>query len=202
VAVAVVLALGVRSAQYAGVWRSDLRLWSHATATHPGASYAWMKLGEVHRDADRMDASVAAYASAIEAAPGLALPRLAYFNAVTLREERAGGMEERSMLFTARYQRAFGDAEALREVAGSMEREGYREPVMLALAQSFALDPLPDARLARAAEVQLEQGDVWLARFYVSQMAEPPDALRVLLETASAPPRGDGAPGAERPRAP
>ncbi|HEY8431416.1 MAG TPA: hypothetical protein VIL20_23710, partial [Sandaracinaceae bacterium] len=179
---AAALALAVRTVDYQAAWSSDLALWRHATRTHPRAFYAWMKLGEHLRDEGELDASIEAYGRGIEAAPDLKLAHAAYFNAVAMRDERDHGLPHRSLEWTQRYYAALDDPDELRLVAGEMVDAGYRESVTLALARSFELAPVADARLERAARIQLDQGKEWLARFYVSRMSQPPDdpALRAL----------------------
>lgn len=171
---AIVVALAARTFDYERVWASDLALWRHATSTHPDAFYAWLKLGEHLRDEGQLDASIRAYARAIEAAPDLKLSHSAYFNAVAMRDEARADLPARSLAWTERYYAALDDADALRTVAGDMVQAGYHDAVTLALARSFDIAPVDDATLARAATVQLERGNPWLARFYVSRMAAAP----------------------------
>lgn len=167
-------ALAVRTFDYQRAWSSDLALWRHATSTHPDAFYAWMKLGEHLRDEGELDASIEAYARGIEAAPDLKLSHSAYFNAVAMRDEARARLPHQSLRWTERYHAALDDPEALRLLAGDMAVAGYREAVTLALGRSLDLAPIEDARLERAARVQLDRGEEWLARFYVSRMASPP----------------------------
>lgn len=174
-----VAALATRTVVYQGAWSSDLSLWRHATRTHPGAFYAWLKLGEYLRDEGRLDESIEAYGRGIEAAPDLKLNHAAYFNAVAMRDERRFELPARSLSWTARYHAALDDPAALREVAGVMAEEGYRDAATLALGRSLDLDPVDDARLERAAQVQLERDHEWLARFYLSRMTRPPEEPRL-----------------------
>lgn len=179
---ALAVALAARTVDYQSAWSSDIALWQHATRTHPSAFYAWLKLGEHLRDEGDLDASIDAYARAIEAAPDLKLSHSAYFNAVAMRDEARADLPARSLRWTERYYAALDDPEGLRTVAGQMAEAGYREAVTLALGRAFDLAPVDDALLQRAASMQLERGHEWLARFYVSRMREAPTeaALRAL----------------------
>ncbi len=185
-AVALVAALGLRTAQYTEAWSSDLRLWEHTVATHPTGFYAWMKLGEVQRDAGRLDASVRAYGRAVEVAPALRLGHAGFFNAVALRDERTQGLApSRALDHAERYHASLDDAAALRDLAGRMAGDGYRDAALLALGRSLDLEPVDDDRLERAAATRLARGERWLARFYVARMSRPP----VLSELRALTPR-------------
>src|SRR5690606_37590265 len=157
---------GLRTAQYGEVWSSDVRLWEHTVATHPTGFYAWMKLGEVHRDAGRLDAAVRAYGRAVEVKPELRLGHAGFFNAVALRDERRQGLSpSRALQHAERYHASLDDAAALRDLADRMAGEGYRDAVLLALGRALDLEPVDDDRLERAAATRLAGGEEWLARF-------------------------------------
>jgi hypothetical protein len=65
-------------------------------------------------------------------------------------------------------------AESLRTLASQLVKANYRDGARATLAVSFALDPVSNDRLEKAARVQHAQGNDWLARFYLSQMSRPP----------------------------
>ena len=65
-----------------------------------------------------------------------------------------------------------------------MVQEGYRESIFVPLGRALDLSPIPDMRLAAAAQTQIEQGNAWLAAFYVDRMSDPPQALLDQLSEA------------------
>jgi hypothetical protein len=66
------------------------------------------------------------------------------------------------------------NADAMRALASRMAEAGYRRAVFAALDHSFALDPIDDDTLERAALIQLQRRHAWLADYYVSRMSRPP----------------------------
>lgn len=175
VATLCVAALAARTVQYQRAWSSDERLWRHATATHPDAFYAWMKLGEYLRDRGDLEASVDAYRRATAVAPGLKLAHSGHFQAAALLDERRAGIEpSQAMMLTRRFHAGLDDADALRGVAGDMVAAGYRDAALLPLARSLDLEPASDEQLEQAAAIQLEHGNRWLARFYVARLSRAP----------------------------
>jgi tetratricopeptide (TPR) repeat protein len=67
---AVVAGLAGRSAQYAGAWRDDIRLFEWAVAAVPGSTKAHHKLGEEYLRAGRVEESLRPLERALEIAPG------------------------------------------------------------------------------------------------------------------------------------
>lgn len=174
-AAALVAGLAARTVQYQSAWAGDLRLWQHTVSTHPKAFYAWMKLGELQRDAGRYDAALRAYGRAIDVAPELRLGHAAVFNTVALRDEARAGIEpSRALAHAERYHASIDDPLALRDLAARMAEEGYRDAMLLALGRSLDLEPVADDRLERAAATRLAQGEEWLARFYLERMGREP----------------------------
>lgn len=172
---ALIALLAVRTAAYQEAWASDRALWEHAVRVHPRAFYAWMKLGEVRRDAGEHDRALRAYQEAIEIAPQLRLGHAAFMSALLLRDEaRHEIAPSRAQELAARFMTRMDDPIALRELAGELSAAGYRDGVTYALARSMDIDPIDDDRLERAALMQLTQGNEWLARFYMSRMQRDP----------------------------
>ncbi len=168
--------LAARTIQYESVWSSDVRLWSHATATHPRAFFAWVKLGEVLRDAGRFDGAVDAYANAIEIEPTARLAYAGLLMTLVLRDERDQALAppSRAEAIAERYARHADQAEALRQDALEMVDQGYRTAALFVLSRSLDIAPVSEERLERAAQIQLAQNHEWLARFYVGRMSRRP----------------------------
>lgn len=83
-----VVALAARTVQHQRVYTHDTHLWTHATTAHPSLPIAWIKLGEVRRDAGDLEGAESAYRRAVSLAPELRLARSALFYVVALRDER------------------------------------------------------------------------------------------------------------------
>ncbi|MBO6938137.1 MAG: hypothetical protein JJ863_24425 [Deltaproteobacteria bacterium] len=168
-----------------GHWRSDEALWASATHAQPQAFYAWMKLGEVRRGDGDFAGALRAYDRAIDLEPRLALGVAARFQTEVLRDEHEYSLTpSHAEAITQRFLQGQGDPVALRRLSGDMVQEGYRESVFVPLGRALELAPIPDGRLAAAARSQLEQGNAWLAGFYVDQMSDPPQALREQVNAA------------------
>lgn len=175
--VGVVLAapLTARSVQYAEVWTNDLRLWGHAVHVEPRSYYAWLKLGEVRRDARQYGAALDAYAQAIEIAPDLRVGHASFVYTLALRDEQRFDLAPSlAMDHSQRFLRSMDDAQGLRDLASEMNEQGYRTSMTYVLSRSFDLEPVRDDQLEHAIAVQLENGNLWLARFYLSRMQNRP----------------------------
>jgi tetratricopeptide (TPR) repeat protein len=171
----VVVPLTARTIQYAEVWSSDLRLWSHAVWVEPRSYYAWIKLGEVRRDARQYGPALDAYAEAIEIAPDLRVGHAAFLYTLGLRDEQRRELHPSSALrHSERFLRLMDDAPGLRDLASEMSDQGYRDAMTYVLARSLDLEPVRNDQLERAIAVQLQEGNLWLARFYLSRMTERP----------------------------
>jgi hypothetical protein len=176
VAAACVIALGARTIQYESVWSSDVRLWSHATSTHPRSFFAWIKLGEVLRDAERFDGAVDAYANAVEIQPSARLAYAGLLMTLVRRDERDEHLAppSRAEAIAERYARHADDADLLRRDALEMIDQGYRMGALFVLSRSLDIAPVSQERLERAAQIQLANDREWLARFYVGRMTRRP----------------------------
>ncbi|MBX3250589.1 MAG: tetratricopeptide repeat protein [Myxococcales bacterium] len=184
----------VMTARYQPAWANDDALWAHATEAQPRAFYAWMKRGETLRDAAieqlsagdvdpevarqravaRLDESVAAYERAIELEPELVLAHVARMQALAHRDEISQRLPARDAVrFSQRFGARQADPDALRELAGEMVDAGYRDAALVPLGRALDLAPISFERLENAARVQLQNGNAWLARFYVSRLSGP-----------------------------
>lgn len=171
---AVVAALTARTVQYVGVWRDTVTLFGHAAATHPGSFYAWLNLGHARVKAGQLASAGAAYERAVEA-ENLVLGHTALYRSVVLRDEAERDLSpSRADELSGRFAAVVEDPEGLRALAVEIAEVGYRRAVMLALDYSFAIAPIEDERLERAALIQIQRGHEWLARYYVSRLSRAP----------------------------
>lgn len=165
----------VLSVAYQGAWSSDRALWEHASETHPESFYAWLKVGEIHRNAGELEEALEAFNAAIEREPTLRLGHAARFQTLALMDERDHDLTpSRAVQLSQRYVQLVDDHDALRTFGGDLMRMGYQRGVLAVLARSLDLQPLDPERLENAALIQLEQGNEWLSRFYVSRLGRPP----------------------------
>jgi len=169
------LFLALRTAQYAGVWGSELRLWGHAVRTQPDAEYAYLKLGEVRREAGDMEGAIRAYRAAIARWPQRKLAFAGLFEVVARRDERQRQLAPRARALAGAFYRDLERPGALREQAGQLRALGYVRALELPLWAAQQQDPLPDAVLSQAALNALRAGQISFARFYVHLLAKPPD---------------------------
>jgi hypothetical protein len=161
-----VAALGARTLQYAGVWESELRLWGHAASTQPDADYAWLKLGEVRRDAGELEGAIAAFQTAIQVAPLRKLAHAALFEVVARRDERiAGAKSSNARALAQQYYEQLSSQQGLQELAAYLLRSGYTRAVELPLQVILGRERLPDDALQKIAKAQLREGRPSLARF-------------------------------------
>ena len=175
IAACLVLPLTARSVQYCEVWSSDLRLWSHAASVQPQSYFAWLKLAEVRRDSRDWEGALRAASRAMEIAPRQPLPRASFFSVLALRdEEREHLTPSRALEHASALLEAMNDAERLRTLASLLQDEGYRDAMLYALDRSFDVSPVRNDQLEHATAVQLRNGNLWLARFYLSRMTERP----------------------------
>ena len=160
---------------YQGAWSSDRVLWQHAVETHPESFYAWLKVGEIQRNAGELDDALVAFDAAIEREPTLRLGHAARFQTLALMDERDAELSpSRALQLSQRYVQLADDPEQLRTLGGDLMRAGYRRAVLAVLARSLDLQALEPERLENAALIQLSQGNEWLVRFYVSRLGRPP----------------------------
>lgn len=183
-----VLALGVRTVQYAGVWESEARLWGHAASTQPDADYVWLKLGQVRRDQGELEGAIAAFQTAIRVAPLRTLAHASLFEAVALRDERISGRKpSNARMLSQQYYEQLNSQRGLQELAASLLKHGYMRAIELPLQVIIAREKLPDDALEKIARAQLREGRRSLARFYAASMqkkTEDPE-LRALLNEYS-----------------
>ncbi|MDH5671681.1 MAG: hypothetical protein OEZ06_06000 [Myxococcales bacterium] len=181
-------ALALRSVGYQAVWSDELRLWGHAVHTRPDAYYAWMKLGELRRDAGRLDGAVAAYGRMVQLQPRIKLGHAALMQAVVLRDQARRGdraaESAQAEVFASRYHAVLDSAPGLRPLAAEMLVAGYTDAALLALERALQLEPVADETLERAAAIQLQAGRAKVARFYLSRMGRPPRDPRLQALTA------------------
>jgi hypothetical protein len=180
VALAAVGALAVRTWQYEAVWRDEIRLWGHAASTQPDSDYAWLKLGEVRRDAGQLEAAIAAYRAAIHVDPSRRLAHAALFEAVALRDEhRARLHPSAARSFAQRYYEQLDHPDALRELAQVLMSRGYPRAPELPMQTALLQEPLPDGVLERAAMSSLRADRPGLAILYARMMRSPPTSESV-----------------------
>jgi tetratricopeptide (TPR) repeat protein len=186
VATAIIAVLGLRTMQYAGVWESETRLWGHAASTQPDADYAWLKLGEVRREAGELEGAIAAYQTAIHVAPLRRLAHAALFESVARRDERIAGISpSNARALAQRYYEQVESQQGLQELASYLLQRGYTRTVELPLQVIIARDKIPDDALQKIARAQLKQGRRSVARFYAASMqrkTEDPELLALLGE--------------------
>ncbi len=169
-----VVGLGARTAQYAGVWESETRLWGHAASTQPDADYAWLKLGEVRRESGDLEGAIAAYQTAVHVAPLRKLAHAALFEVVALRDERIANISPSlARPLAQRYYEQLDSQTGLQELAGFLMQRGYVRTVELPLQIVISRDNLPDDALEKIARAQLREGRISLARFYLTNMKKP-----------------------------
>lgn len=163
-----IVALGARTAQYTEAWSSERRLWEHAVATQPEAFFAWIKLGELHRDERRLAASIAAYDRAIAISPQSRLASTARIFTLGLRDEARQSFKgpSRALGFSQRYYAAADDPTALRKWSDELIALGYRALVIAVFDRSLELDPVSRERLRAAARAQNTRGNEWLAAYF------------------------------------
>jgi protein O-mannosyl-transferase len=171
------IALALRTWQYEGVWQSEPRLWGHAVRTQPDAEYAWLKLGEVQRATGQLEAAILAYRGAVMIAPLRKLAHAALFEAVALRDERwAARTPSLARSLAERYHSELDQPLGLRDFANSLYARGYTRSAELPLQAALAFDPLPEQALEHAAIAALRAQRRSLARFYLHNLPQAPEA--------------------------
>ena len=171
----VLLGLMARTWQYAGEWQSDQQLWGHAASTQPDAEYAWLKLGEVRRDAGALDGAIDAYREAVHVAPLRKLAHAALFEAVARRDERhMKAASSRARELAKIYYERLDQPGALRDLVGQLWSHGYLRSAELPMQALLRHEPKSDVMLAHAAQTALRERQRGVARFYVHAMRTPP----------------------------
>lgn len=168
--------LGLRSAQYAGEWQSEPRLWGHAVRTQPGAEYAYLKLGEARREAGDLEGAIAAYRAGIARWPQRKLAFAGLFEVIARRDERQRQLApSRARRLAQTFYTILERPTGLRDLAGELRSYGYVRALELPLWAAQQQDPLPDAVLSQAALNALQSGQRSFARFYVHLLEKPPE---------------------------
>jgi hypothetical protein len=166
-----VVGLGARTLQYSAAWSSEVRLWGHAASTQRDSFYAWLKLGEVRRDAGDLPGAARAVRGAIGVEPGRKLGHSLLFELAALHDEKWRKLTpSRARAYAEAYYAALDDPEALRVLGATLLRGGYLHALELPMAHALALQPFPDDALEKAARTHLREGRPSVARFYLRQM--------------------------------
>ncbi len=153
VGIACVLGLAARCVQYQGAWRDEVTLWQHAAATQPNAYYAWMKLGEVRRDAGDLANAVRAYRRMVETEPSLEVGHAALFHALVLRDEQINHLPASApMDLTRRFVVATRDAAQMHQLSQELISRGYDEAAAMSLDYALTLKEFPLSVLSQNAE--------------------------------------------------
>lgn len=169
--------LAARTLQYEAVWQSELRLWGHAVQAQPDAAYAYLKLGEVRREAGDYEGAIAAYQGAIRIAPLRKLAHAGLFEAVARRDERMGKLQpSRARQLAEQYYLRLSSAERLRSFPTELWSLGYTRSAELPLQALLILESVPDGAIAQSAMTAWRAGRLSLARFYVHELREPPQS--------------------------
>jgi len=170
------IALALRSVEYAGEWQSEPRLWGHAVSTQPDAEYAYLKLGEVRRESGDLEGAMRAYQRAIVRWPQRKLTYAGLFEVVARRDERLRQLSpSRARQLAQTFYQVLERPSGLRDLAGDLAARGYVRTLELPLWAAQQQDPLPDAVLSQAALTALEKGQASFARFYVHLLQKPAD---------------------------
>ncbi|MEY4583157.1 MAG: hypothetical protein RL701_7860 [Pseudomonadota bacterium] len=173
---AIVAALAARGVQYAGEWQSETRLWGHAVRTQPDATYAYLKLGEVRREAGDFEGAIHAYHGAIWLTPTRKLAHAGLFEVVARRDERIRHLSPpRARELAVQYFKWLDDPDALRPWVGELWARGYVRSAELPLQLVLGYQPLPDNALAQAALAALRADRPTLGQFYLHALKQPPD---------------------------
>jgi protein O-mannosyl-transferase len=173
-AIAVVCA-GARTVQYAAEWQSEPRLWGHAVRAQPDADYAYLKLGEVRREAGDFEGAIAAYRGALAVAPLRTLAHAGLFEVVARRDERyANIFPSRARQLAQQYYQRLPNAEKLREFPAQLWAMGYVRSVELPIQALIVYDDMPEGILLQSAQSALRAGRKSLAQFYLHSLKEAP----------------------------
>lgn len=172
------IALGclcLRTAQYAGVWKNELRLWGHAVRTQPDADYAYLKLGEVRREAGDFEGAIKAYHGAIRVAPLRTLAHAGLFEVVARRDERVFKLSPgRARQLAEQYYKRLSNIESLRAFPAQLWSMGYVRTVELPIQAMLVIDAIPEGVVLQSAQGALRAGRRSLAKFYLHQLKEAP----------------------------
>ena len=169
--------LGLRSVQYAGVWENELRLWGHAVRAQPDADYAYLKLGEVRREAGDLEGAIKAYHGAIQLAPQRTLAHAGLFEVVARRDEKIFRLApSRARELAQQYYHRLSHPEQLQAFPAELWALGYVRSVELPIQALILIDAIPQGIVLQSAQSALKAGRESLARFYLHALEERPTA--------------------------
>jgi hypothetical protein len=168
--------LGLRTVQYAGVWENELRLWGHAVRAQPAADYAYLKLGEVRREAGDFEGAIAAYHGAIRLAPQRTLAHAGLFEVVARRDERIFKLApSRARQLAEQYYQTLTKAEQLQAFPAQLWSLGYVRSVELPIQALLLIQAIPEGIVLQSAQSALKADRMSLARFYLHALKERPE---------------------------
>ncbi|HET8936454.1 MAG TPA: hypothetical protein VFN67_23580 [Polyangiales bacterium] len=166
-----------RTVQYAGVWESELRLWGHAVRVQPDADYAYLKLGEVRREAGDLEGAIHAYHGAIRVAPLRTLAHAGLFEVVARRDERYLELSpSRARQLAEQYYQRLSNPDALRKFPAQLWSMGYVRAVELPIQAMLLIDAIPEGIVLQSAQGAMRGGRRSLAKFYLHQLKDAPKA--------------------------
>lgn len=169
------IGLGVRTVQYAGVWQSELRLWGHAVCAQPDADYAYLKLGEVRREAADYEGAIRAYHGAILLSPKRTLAHASLFEVVARRDERIFKLEpSRARGLAEQYYKRLSNREQLQAFPAQLWSMGYVRSVELPIQALLLMEGVPDGVALQSAQSAFKARRKSLARFYLHMLQERP----------------------------
>lgn len=167
--------LCARTIQYAGVWQNEQRLWGHAVRAQPDADYAYLKLGEVRREAADFEGAIRAYHGAIQLAPQRTLAHAGLFEVVARRDEQRFKLApSRARQLAEQYYKRLTNREQLQAFPGELWSMGYMRSVELPIQALLLLEAIPDGIVLQSAQSALKANRKSLAQFYLHMLKERP----------------------------
>jgi hypothetical protein len=175
--------LCLRTVQYAGVWQNELRLWGHAVRAQPDADYAYLKLGEVRREARDFAGAIRAYHGAIVLAPQRTLAHAGLFEVVARRDEHFFKLApSRARQLAEQYYQRLTNRDKLQAFPAQLWSLGYARSVELPIQALLLIEAIPDAIVLQSAQSALKANRKSLAQFYLHALKErPKDPLLAVL---------------------
>ena len=167
--------LCLRTVQYAGVWQNELRLWGHAVRAQPDADYAYLKLGEVRREAGDFAGAINAYHGAIVLAPQRTLAHAGLFEVVARRDEQIFKLApSRARQLAEQYYQRLTNREQLQAFPAQLWQLGYVRSVELPIQALLLIEAIPDAIVLQSAQSAIKANRKSLAQFYLHALKEKP----------------------------
>lgn len=175
--------LCLRTVQYAGVWQDELRLWGHAVRAQPDADYAYLKLGEVRREAGDFAGAIRAYHGAIVLAPQRTLAHAGLFEVVARRDEQVFKLApSRARQLAEQYYQRLTKRDQLQAFPAQLWSLGYVRSVELPIQALLLIEAIPDAIVLQSAQSAIKANRKTLAQFYLHALKErPKDPLLAAL---------------------